>query len=244
MKAFQIVFIVVATAAFAQAGLASRNESSTYAVSSNFCYSLADGDYDHPDDCTKFVTCSNRIAYEMNCATCHFDPLRCPTLRTVFDASAKGCVWANETTCHSSGTPTDSTDASTITPAPTTAGVTRRAKHGFKKSVDAISCGTPTLLAFVHGGNCDFWDNLDPTTKDKYSNDKNCLGCYWKETGECERDYKYQAKGGIRKSPQTISCSKGLVFDSNKETCVRCDEKTKSNGEKCTAACLTTGNVP
>lgn len=49
------------------------------------CKGVTNGNYYHPCDCHKFITCSNGYASERNCAACMPDPVKCPDGRTSFD---------------------------------------------------------------------------------------------------------------------------------------------------------------
>jgi hypothetical protein len=64
------------------------------------CSGKSDGNYIHPTDCTKFISCvAQTHAYERDCAACHVDPVRCPTGRTHYDHPSDACLWANEAGC-------------------------------------------------------------------------------------------------------------------------------------------------
>jgi Chitin binding Peritrophin-A domain len=54
-----------------------------------FCDDRANGNYYHPRDCTKFITCSNGYATVRNCAACNLGDERCPDGRTHFDDPAE-----------------------------------------------------------------------------------------------------------------------------------------------------------
>lgn len=53
------------------------------------CSDKPDGNYYHPADCTRFVSCSGGIASERDCANCNVDPERCPLGRTVYDEESE-----------------------------------------------------------------------------------------------------------------------------------------------------------
>ena len=53
------------------------------------CSGKADGNYPHPYECTKFMSCvAQEYAYERNCAVCAYDPVRCPNGRTHYDPAS------------------------------------------------------------------------------------------------------------------------------------------------------------
>ncbi len=47
------------------------------------CSDKPDGNYPHPYDCTRFISCSGGVASARDCASCNVDPVRCPEGRTV-----------------------------------------------------------------------------------------------------------------------------------------------------------------
>lgn len=64
------------------------------------CSGKADGNYTHPDDCTKFMSCvAQTHAYERNCGACPVDPVSCPTGRLHYDESADACFSADKAGC-------------------------------------------------------------------------------------------------------------------------------------------------
>ncbi|CAL8111404.1 unnamed protein product [Orchesella dallaii] len=63
------------------------------------CAGKAEGNYAHPVDCTRFLTCSNGIAAERDCAICNYDPVLCPQGRLVFDRETNQCLYANQAEC-------------------------------------------------------------------------------------------------------------------------------------------------
>lgn len=65
------------------------------------CKGRTNGNYPHPVDCTRFVTCSNEIASERDCAICEYHPIRCPEGRLIFDSETNMCLFANEAKCQS-----------------------------------------------------------------------------------------------------------------------------------------------
>lgn len=64
------------------------------------CTGKPDGNYIHPTDCTKFISCvAGKYAYERDCPTCHVNPRDCPTGRTHYHAPEDACLWAWEAGC-------------------------------------------------------------------------------------------------------------------------------------------------
>lgn len=63
------------------------------------CSGKPNGNYYHPDDCTKFITCSNGYASERNCAACNPGDPRCPEGRTNFDEPSDACLWPDVARC-------------------------------------------------------------------------------------------------------------------------------------------------
>ncbi|ODM94422.1 hypothetical protein Ocin01_12259 [Orchesella cincta] len=85
----------------------------------------------------------------------------------------------------------------------------------------------------IHGGNCDIWENLLPETEEEYRKDPECMACFWRAKGECEREYLYQAPGLRNRNVLTLRCAEGLVFSQGKETCQRCQDVVRGNGDAC-----------
>jgi hypothetical protein len=122
MKAFYLTIAVAAFAVYADAGVAILEK---HPIDWYDCSGKADGNYVHPWECTRFISCSGGIASERDCANCDIDPVRCPDGRTVYDPKVDACLWADETTCNASQTPptdipTTTTVGSNSTEAPTT----------------------------------------------------------------------------------------------------------------------------
>jgi hypothetical protein len=64
------------------------------------CTGKPDGNYIHPTDCTKFMSCvAQTHAYERDCATCHYHPIDCPTGKTHYHEPSDACLWASEAGC-------------------------------------------------------------------------------------------------------------------------------------------------
>ena len=67
------------------------------------CTNKPDGNYQHPADMTRFISCSGGIASERDCATCLVAPVRCPAGRTVYATDVDACLWADEVKINDSG---------------------------------------------------------------------------------------------------------------------------------------------
>lgn len=64
------------------------------------CAGKADGNYIHPTDCTRFMSCvAQTYAYERDCPACHVDPVRCPSGKLHYDAPSDSCEWADVAGC-------------------------------------------------------------------------------------------------------------------------------------------------
>jgi len=60
------------------------------------CTGLSNGDYPHPVEPTRFVTCVDGVyAWESECAACIENPETCPTGLLVFSAAEDMCVYSN-----------------------------------------------------------------------------------------------------------------------------------------------------
>jgi hypothetical protein len=85
----------------------------------------------------------------------------------------------------------------------------------------------------IHGGNCDLLENLSNEVRDRYRSDPECLACFWRQVDDCSQDYLYQAPNQNNRNVSRLSCSNGLVFSEEKETCQRCQDVKRSNGTNC-----------
>lgn len=72
------------------------------------CSAKENGNYLHPNDCTRFITCSNGRASDMACPDCDVNNIKgCqgnPYL--VYDVKNDTCDWPNVTPCHNSSSTT------------------------------------------------------------------------------------------------------------------------------------------
>jgi len=64
------------------------------------CAGKPDGNYIHPTDCTKFMSCvAQEYAYERACPACDVNPDNCPTGRLHYDHGEDACLWSYEAGC-------------------------------------------------------------------------------------------------------------------------------------------------
>ncbi|CAL8091063.1 unnamed protein product [Orchesella dallaii] len=256
---FVAVFSTLAVAVHGKAGILEEHPIDWYD-----CTGKADGNYVHPTDCTRFISCSGNIASQRDCANCNVDPVRCPEGRTVYNATVDQCLWADETTCGGGDGGQPSTERITTpdagtTPDPgTTEGTTadpnacdpelcknegycqtyRRCDNG---TLVTEECGeglvwnpkNPDGSDQIHGGNCDTWENLRPEIEEEYRKDPECMACFWRAKGECNREYLYQAPNLRNRNVLTLTCTDGLVFSQAKETCQRCQDVIRDDGRAC-----------
>jgi hypothetical protein len=121
MKAIFALVAVVAALAYTDAKAASIQEE--HPIGWYDCSGKRDGNYVHPTDCTRFISCSGGVASQRDCANCN-QPGRCIDGRTVYNATVDACLFADETRCEngngesSSYAPPEVTDG----PEPTTSG--------------------------------------------------------------------------------------------------------------------------
>lgn len=208
---------------------------------SNLCEGKVDENINHPTDCTMYISCSNQNAYEMPCGDCNPHlPHTCLRGKLTFslkhgDPKYGQCIDADKNECQEpTDPPGDECD-------PDDCETKGYCQHYFRCDKDSRKwvrdeCGqdlvwNPRGDGEIHGGNCDFWSNLDKDVEDEYRKDPECLACFWEETGACEPKYRYQAPGLSHRTVQTLSCSKGLVFSLAKETCQRPEDVDGCKGE-------------
>ncbi|CAL8134208.1 unnamed protein product [Orchesella dallaii] len=102
MKAFYLAVAITGLAIYASARVVIQEE---HDIQWYNCAGKPEGNYEHPSDCTRFISCSGEIASQRDCANCNVDPVRCPEGRTVYNASVDACLWADVTTCQVSPAP-------------------------------------------------------------------------------------------------------------------------------------------
>jgi len=167
MKAFYFAIAIAAFAVYADAGVAVLEK---HPITWYDCSRKPDGNYEHPYDCTRFISCSGGIASERDCANCNIDPVRCPAGRTVYNVSVDACLWADETTC--SVTPTDPTTEvpTTTEPSSTTQGSSTSSTEQPTTTQQPIiptkpvENGTCDPLECRTDGYCDHYLRCDNTT--------------------------------------------------------------------------------
>ncbi|MFJ3818129.1 chitin binding peritrophin-A domain-containing protein [Streptomyces sp. NPDC090056] len=77
-----------------------RRAGSSRQVDFYSCAGKPDGNYIHPTDCTKFISCvAQQYAYERDCAACHPNPDNCPNGKLHYDAASDACLWSYEAGC-------------------------------------------------------------------------------------------------------------------------------------------------
>jgi len=160
------------------------------------CSTQPDGNYAHPTKCaTHFVSCLNKQLTERACAARDFAGGYC------------GCEIPTTT----------STTTTTTTPAPVgecnpdecqLRGECQCYETCNKETSrwESVECnGNETTgdlfwnpdLNSIHGGSCDYYDNLSPAVQELYNKDPNCIPpCDWyqKPEDECSPRYTYRAQ--------------------------------------------------
>jgi hypothetical protein len=64
------------------------------------CTGKEDGNYIHPTDCTKFISCVDQThAYERQCPECDPNPHECPNGYLHYDHPSDSCLYAYEAGC-------------------------------------------------------------------------------------------------------------------------------------------------
>jgi len=217
------------------------------------CSNKDDGNYIHPNDCTKFMSCvGHQIAYEMDCAICHTDPNTCPTGRLHYHHPSNKCEFANIAGCVTAGLDCDPDDCQVDGWCHEYTWCEREesdhkgtGKRGFKKS---DNCPEEFNLYFnpkkndIHGGVCDFWENLDDDTKDAYNKDPDCIDphCEWKPDpdNECSSKYWYFHPEKNEGNDIPLECpsrldGEQLLWDQDRKSCHACTSVKKSDGTAC-----------
>jgi len=125
MKAFYslacVIVVIVAADAAATRGASNREK---HPIDWYDCSGKQDGNYVHPNDCTRFISCSGSIASERDCADCHVDQVTCPEGRLVYNSTVDACLYADQTRCEGGGDDGPTTEDPT-TDDPTTEGTPR-----------------------------------------------------------------------------------------------------------------------
>jgi len=219
------------------------------------CKGLANGNYQHPWECTKFISCSNGYAYEMSCADCNPGDPRCPDGKTNFNEAADACLWPDEAQCTGGPPPECEDDCDEEGDCKSF----RRCEGG--KWIN-LECGEGLWWnndrngaagenSALHGGICSRWEDLTQDTRDKYLADETCIPtttttteptttteapreCEWFEIGACSDGYVYNHPVRTEGRNVTLNCPGGLLWDQASRTCANCWDVTDSrNGEPC-----------
>jgi hypothetical protein len=87
------------------------------------CTGKANGNYIHPADCTRFITCTDGQAADMPCPLCGLDenPSQCAGSEYLFwDQTRDRCEWPDTTTCGTDESAGTGTPVAVSDPAPDT----------------------------------------------------------------------------------------------------------------------------
>ena len=63
------------------------------------CKGVRDGNYQHPFNCNKYMSCSGGIASEKDCPLCEVNPVQCPDGMLIYNVTRDRCLPADETEC-------------------------------------------------------------------------------------------------------------------------------------------------
>lgn len=149
------------------------------------CKGKADGNYLHPTDCTRFMSCSANVGSERDCPPCDhkLDPIRCKsTNRLVYSDTQDTCVWADQTECKVGGDsvidpPTSESTASEATDRPEVSPITQQPENG--TSLEGKPCD-PKLCKTE--GDCLHYFRCDPVSK-IWIKEKCGTGLLWNPNG-------------------------------------------------------------
>jgi len=156
------------------------------------CKGITNGNYYHPWDCTKFITCSNGYASERDCAACNPGDSRCPDGRTHFDEPSDACLWPDVARCTGGPRPTTENPGVTERPSECKPDCNEEGdcksfkrcdrRNGTEEAGDwvDVNCGTdlwwnPSGDAALHGGTCTKWGDLPTDVQDRYTADESCI---------------------------------------------------------------------
>ena len=224
------------------------------------CSEREDGNYIHPNDCTKFMSCvARQHAYERNCAICNENPVNCPTGRLHYHYPQDRCEWADVAGCVVEEGP-DPGEPEGCDPDDCQVGGWCHTywwcereesdhKGKGKRGVNRTdTCPEEFNLYFnpkkndVHGGVCDFWENLDDDTKRDYNNDPECIDphCEWKPDpdNECSSRYWYFHPDKNDGQDVELNCparsdGEQLIWDQGRKSCHICSAVLRSDGSPC-----------
>jgi len=150
------------------------------------CEGKTIGNYEHPHECTIYIACaSGNRAFEMPCAECTFDPVRCPDGRTHYNEDSDQCLWADEAGCSGKGpsTTTRRTTTTTTTQAPEP--TTPDAGTGPTRPTPGDKCDTADDCEL--DGWCHWYDWCDRVEDNTTGKIKGKDGIW--RTGECSEEH-------------------------------------------------------
>jgi len=181
------------------------------------------GFFAHPDKCTAFVVCDSHLkAFEVTCEDCgEGEVTKCPEGKLHYNVNTQQCELPEIAGCGPRPTTTrdpsecdllcmqvgdcDCFDSCVADNSSSTGG---RWTYGVR--CDPGHYWNPDFNS-VHGGSCDFWDNLSDEVKDKYRNDDECptpaIPCRWEAIPKCDNKYLYLPEGSKNdREIQTMYC--------------------------------------
>jgi len=178
------------------------------------CAGKEDGNYIHPTDCTKFMSCvAQTYAYERDCATCHVHPTDCPNGKTHYDHPSDACLWAWEAGCVIDSPVTEPTTTTTTEQTTTTT----EAEPETEPPTTTTEKTTTTTEAEPEV-TTDAQDDSSSSEEDPSCNPDECrVVGYCHEYEWCERedsDHKGKGKAGTRKT-DTCDPALNLYFNPN-----------------------------
>jgi len=254
----QIALYVALFVAAAYADIEPQRTNMTM-IESDICDGKADGSYEHPDDCTRYILCYQHVAYEMFCPMCPEKQLdRCKGQNYFFfNVDKDCCYWPDETPCGEDHWCTN--------------GETTWHEGDSCTEEDCHPCGYCHDQVFYYlrcdhtipsdprgnvtgvvvreecedlywnpdheGGSCDFWTGLSPTWQDHWEADARCDiardVCKWgqEKVDECSgKHWYYEPKVGTT----NLTCPEDLLWHQASEGCQPCNKPvTRANGTDC-----------
>jgi len=178
------------------------------------CAGKADGNYIHPSDCTKFMSCvAQTYAYERDCASCHVNPTDCPNGKTHYDHPSDACLWAWEAGCVTDPQPTEAPPTEAPTQAPTTT----------KRTTTTEEPEEPVTVESDESDEPSDESSGEPSEESDEPSDESCdpdecrVEGYCHEYSWCEReesDHKGKGKAGFKKN-DTCDPALNLYFNPN-----------------------------
>jgi len=119
-----VIFLAAVTVTIAVPHKSLRSRPNYDDVDYYDCSKNADGNYNHPTDCTRFITCHNHRAADMACPDCDLNNIyECAGNQyLVFNATENSCEWPRYTECGGGHTEKTTTEAPTSTTPPSSNG--------------------------------------------------------------------------------------------------------------------------